>query len=545
MTSCDVVVIGAGHNGLACGSYLARAGLETVVLEQAAEPGGCIVTEELASGAGRLELGAFEHSGLRASGVDEDLELSSRFGLEWRLADELVLAPCDDGADLAMHNSLDRTVEGFAAVLGREEAERYRDFASWAERAMAVLSQANNGPPPTMRELTAVAELTLGSRGDRLIQALYASASNLCAAHLSDPRLRGLLLHWAAHSQQPPDDPGTGAGALMLAAFHGAPSARPAGGSRGTVDALVCCLEGHGGSLRTGAAAERIELAGGRAVAVHAGGERIAARRAVVSAIDAKRVFGGLVPAADVPAELAREVAAIHVGRRNVSELKVDAVIARLPDLDAPAGFERALMLSPNTDADIEAAFARVRLGELPERPPLMIGFPSTREPGWTRDPGHHVVWLSTFVPWQPAAGPWDEGSLDAAADWAWAAAERALRAEIEPVERLVTGPGDWVRRNGNPYACPNHVEMSLDQLLGMRPSPSLSRYATPIPGLYLSGAGSHPGGGVTGMPGRNAAAVVLRDLGLRGKGRLERWRGQAAMLRDAARAARSLRSAA
>lgn len=545
MTSCDVVVVGAGHNGLACGAYLARAGLETIVVEQAPEPGGCVVTEELPSGAGRLEIGAFEHSGLRASGVDEDLELSARFGLEWLLCDELVLAPCDDGTDLAMHSSLDRTVEGFAELLGRDEAERYRRFAQWSERALAVLSQANNGPPPTMRELTAAAELTLGVEGQRLIQALYASASNLCAAHLGDPRLRGLMQHWAAHSQQPPDDPGTGAGAMMLAAFHGAPSARPAGGSRGTVAALARCLEGHGGSLRTGAAADRIEVAGGRAVAVHAGDERIAARRAVVSTIDAKRVFERLVDPDHVPAALAAEVAAIHVGRRNVSELKVDAVLTRLPDLDVPAGFERALMLSPNTDADIEAAFARIRLGGLPERPPLMIGFPSTREPGWTRDPEAAVVWLSTFVPWEPADGPWTEASLDEAADWAWRAAERALRTELEPVERLVTGPQDWVRRNGNPYACPNHVEMSLDQLLGMRPSPSLSRYSTPIAGLYLSGAGAHPGGGVTGMPGRNAAAAVLRDLGLRSRGRIERWRSQAAMLRDAARAARALRRAA
>ncbi|MEZ5155234.1 MAG: NAD(P)/FAD-dependent oxidoreductase [Solirubrobacterales bacterium] len=545
MTSCDVVVIGAGHNGLACGAYLARAGVDTIVVEQAAEPGGCVVTEALPSGRGRLEIGAFEHSGLRASGVDEDLELSSRFGLEWLLSDELVLAPCDDGTDLALHNSLERTVEGFAAALGREEAERYRRFADWSARAIGVLSQANNGPPPTMRELTAAAELTLGAEGQRLIQALYASSSNLCAAHLGDPRLRGLLDHWAAHSQQPPDDPGTGAGAMMLAAFHGAPSARPAGGSQGTVDALVRCLEGHGGVLRTSAGVERIEVAGGRAVAVEAGGERITAGRAVVSAIDAKRVFESLIEPAHVPPGLREEVAGIHVGRRNVSELKVDGVLAKLPELDVPAGFERALMLSPNTDADIEAAFARIRLGLLPERPPLMIGFPSTREPGWTADPENAVIWLSTFVPWEPAEGPWTEATLEAAADYTWAAAERALRTELEPVERLITGPQDWVRRNGNPFACPNHVEMSLDQLLGMRPSPSLSRYATPVDGLYLSGAGSHPGGGVTGMPGRNAAAVVLADLGLRSRNRLERWRSQAAMLRDAARAARALRRAA
>ena len=545
MTSADVVVIGAGHNGLACGSYLAREGLDVVVVEQAAEPGGCVATEQLPSGAGRLELGAFEHSGIRASGVADDLELESRFGLEWLLRDELVLAPCDDGTQLELHASLDRTVEGFAELMGREEAERYRKFARWAERVVGVLSQADKGPPPSIRELAALADLTLGAEGPKLIQALFASSSTLTRAHLGDPRLRGLLEHWAAHSQQPPDDPGTAAGAIMLAAFHGAPSARPAGGSRGTVDALARCFAGHGGELRLGAGAERIEVTGARAVAVVAGGERIEARRAVVSAIDARRVFQRLLDPADVPEAIAREVAGIHVGLRNVSELKVDAVIAGLPKRDFPAGYEQALMLSPNTDADIEAAFARVALGEMPERPPLMIGFPSTREPGWTANPDHEVMWLSTFVPWRLAEGTWDEAALETWADFTWTAAERALGASIEPVERKLTGPLDWVERTGNSNACPNHVEMSLDQLLGMRPSPSLARYTTPIAGLYLSGAGTHPGGGVTGMPGRNAAAVVLRELGIRRGGRLERWRGQARLLRDAARAARSLRSAA
>lgn len=545
MGSADVVVIGAGHNGLACGAYLAREGLDVVVVEQAAEPGGCVATVELADGAGRLELGAFEHNGIRASGVADELELEARFGLRWLLRDELVLAPCDDGTALELHNSLDRTVEGFAGVLGADEARRYREFAGWAARAMAVLGQADAGPPPTIRELAALSDATLGAEGQRLIQALFASSATLCSAHLEDPRLRGLLEHWAAHSQQPPDDPGTAAGALMLAAWHGSPSARPAGGSRGTVDALVRCLRGHGGALHLGAAVNRIEVSAGRAVAVQAGDERIAARRAVVSAIDARRVFERLIDPAQVPVALAREVAGIHVGRRNVSELKVDAVLARMPALRAPPGFEGALMLSSNTDADIESAFARLALGELPDRPPLMIGFPSAREPGWTPESEQAVLWLSTFVPWRLAEGSWDEATLQRAADHSWRAAERVLGCELEAVERRITGPEDWVARTGNPNACPNHVEMSLDQLLGMRPSPSLSRYSTPIEGLFLSGAGTHPGGGVTGMPGRNAAAVVLRELGLRRSGRVSRWREQAALLRDAARAARSLRSAA
>lgn len=542
MPSADVVVIGAGHNGLACGCYLARAGLSVVVLEASSTPGGCIHTIELPDGRGRLELGAYVHGGIRASGVSRDLELESRFGLDFHLTDELVLAPCDDGTALAFHNSLERTVEGLAETIGAEDAEAYRRFATWGQSAAAVLTQSDAGPPPTLRELAALAEAALGADGRRLIQALLASSSTLVAGQLEDARLRGVLEHWAAHSQQPPQDPGTGAGAVLFAGFHGEPSARPAGGSMATVEALVRSLEAFGGQLRCDAAVEGVEVTGGRAVAVEAAGERFEAGRAVVSAIDAKRLFGRLMRSEDVPAALRPELRRIHVGRQNVSELKVDAVIEGLPSLPGPPGYERTLMLSPNTSTDIERSFSEIRLGELPSRGPLMIGFPSTLEPGWARE-GRSVVWLSTFVPWKPSSGDWDEAALERAADHTWALAERALGSEMRVVERRLTGPGEWVARHGNPHANPNHVEMSIDQLLAFRPSPSLSGYRTPLSSLYLTGAGTHPGGGVTGAPGRNTAATVLEDLGLRKRG--SRVRARLSLLRDAARAARSLRRAA
>jgi beta-carotene ketolase (CrtO type) len=349
-----------------------------------------------------------------------------------------------------------------------------------------------------------------------------------------------VLAHWAAHSQQSPADPGTGAGALLLAGGHGSPAARPAGGSTATVDALVRCLEAAGGELRCGRPVTRVEVSDGRAVAVHAGGGRVPAARAVVSAVDARRLLLGLVDEADVPAGLLAEARRIHVGRANVSELKVDAVLARMPELPGPPGFQRAFLLSANTAADVEAAFARIRLGELPARPPLMLAFPSALEPGWAPD-GRAALWLSTFVPWRPAAGPWDAAALDHAADHAWRVAERALGSALEPVERHVTGPLEWVARHGSPHANPNHVEMSLDQLLSFRPSPSLAGYRTPIGGLFLTGAGTHPGGGVTGLPGRNAAAVVLESLGVARRPRGRRLRRRLALVRDAARALRRL----
>lgn len=536
----DVVVIGGGHNGLACAAYLARAGLGVVVLERAPAPGGCIWTEDLPDGQGRLELGSYEHGGIRASGVSADLELETRFGLAFHERDETTLAPSEEGRTMAMHASLEATVDGIGAVAGPAEAERYRAFARFAAAGMALLHATEHGPPAGLRELAAGAELALGADGGRLIQTLLGSASNVLRGALTDPHLMGVLGHWAAHSQQSPADAGTGAGALLLAGGHGAPASRPKGGSRSTAQALVRAVQAAGGTVVVDAPADRIETAAGRAVAVHVRGERVVARRAVVSALDARRTFLDLVGDA-TPASLRGELERIHVGRRNVSELKVDATIEALPPIPGPPGFQRAFMLSSNRLDDLEDAFARIALGELPERPPLMIAFPSTLEPGWA-PAGRHAIWLSTFVPWRPAGGPWDDAALQAAADRAWATAERALGATMTPITRRVTGPADWVRRTGNPHANPNHVEMSLDQLLSLRPSPSLARYATPIEGLYLTGAGTHPGGGVTGVPGRNTAAVVLRQLGVTPRRpTIASVRARVALLRDAARAARRL----
>jgi beta-carotene ketolase (CrtO type) len=537
-----VVVIGAGHNGLVCACYLARSGLAVTVLEASKTPGGCIHTVELPDGRGRFELGAYEHGGIRGSGVAADLELEARFGLRFHLRGEVTLAPCDDGTALAFHDSLDETVEGLAAAVGRSEADAYRRFARWAAAGVALLRQTESGPPPSLRQLAALAELTLGAEAQRLLQAMLGSASTVLRGTFQDERLQGPLAHWAAHAQQSPADPGTGAGGLLLAGGHGNPAARPMGGSHATIDALVRCLEAAGGELRCGTPAKRVQVAYGRAVAVDAGGARVEVARAVVSSIDARRLFLGLLDEGDVPPRLLDEVRRIHVGRRNVSELKVDAIIERMPGVPGPVGFERSFMLSANTITDLEGAFANLQLGELPARPPIMIAFPSALEPGWA-PPGRAAVWLSTFVPWHLASGSWDRQSLQRAADHTWRTAERALGSELVPVERRVTGPAEWVARHGNSHANPNHVEMSVDQLLAFRPSPSLARYRTPIDGLFLTGAGTHPGGGVTGVPGRNAATVVLDALPLRRRRKAaERARERLALIRDATAAVRTLR---
>ncbi|MCB0828097.1 MAG: NAD(P)/FAD-dependent oxidoreductase [Solirubrobacterales bacterium] len=540
----DVVVIGAGHNGLVAGCYLARAGLDVVVVESWPEPGGCISTVELPDGRGRLERGAYVHGGIRGSGIAGELELETRYGLDFVELPELLLDPLDDGTAIAMHQSAERTATLIEPVVGARDAEAYLDFARWGTAWTDLLGQIGRGPSPGLREIAALSEAALGSEGERLMQQLFASASTVAREFFEDERLQGLVAHWGAHSQQPPDDPGTGAGALILGGWHGEPTIRPRGGSKGTPDALVRCLQAAGGELRLATPVTEVEVSGGRARAVLAGDERIVARKAVVSSIDARRLFLELIDRSEVPGRLVGEVSRIHVGDKNVAELKVDGITSSTPELPGPEGFGRTLMLSPGTLPELERAFAKIALGRLPDRPPLMIGLPSLLEDGWAPE-GRQSVWVSTFIPWRLADGPWDEAALEYAADHTWDAVERALGTEVDLAERHVMSAQDWVDKTGNPYSNPNHVEMSIDQMMGMRPSPSLARYSTPIEGLYLSGAGSHPGGGVTGMPGRNAAGVVMEELGLKKKSRIGSLRSQAAMFRDALRATRELRKSA
>jgi beta-carotene ketolase (CrtO type) len=537
----DVVVVGGGHNGLVCACYLARAGLSVTVLEAAPSLGGCLHTVDFGPGA-RLELGAYEHGGIRGSGVAAELELETTWGLELIERDELCYAPADDGTALAFHRELEHTVELLGPIVGPREIGRYRTFAAWSRAAVALLYQLNDGPAPSMRQLAALAETALGADGVRLVQTLLAPASIILRATFDDERLRGVLGHWAAHLQQAPSDPGTGAGALLLAGSHGFPAVRAAGGSRAITDALVRCLEAHGGTVACESAVERIEVRDGRVTAVVAGGERHEVARAVVSSIDARRVFLDLLAPDDVPGPLLAEVRRIHSGHRNVTELKVDAIIdGPLPAL-APSAFARSLLLSANSLTDLERSFAEIALGRLPSRPPLMFAFPSALEPGWA-PPGRHVIWLQAFVPWALDGTSWDASQLERGADLVWAVAERALGQPLSVVDRKITGPLQWLDRHGSARANPNQIDMSIDQLLDLRPSPSLSRYRAPLRGLYLTGAGTHPGGGVTGAPGRNTARVVLRDLGAtRRAASAQRLRETLASMRDAARAIRALR---
>ena len=182
----DVIVIGGGHNGLTCACYLAGEGLGVTVLERGPELGGCLYTLDIKDLPARLEIGGYEHGGLRASGVSAELELESRWGLRMIERDELLYAPCDDGTSLCFHSDLDHTIDLLAPVVGKAEAGRYRSFSRWARPGAQLISILGGRAPPSIRELAALADTTLGNEGRRLIQTFLSSASSVLRSSFDD-----------------------------------------------------------------------------------------------------------------------------------------------------------------------------------------------------------------------------------------------------------------------------------------------------------------------------------------------------------------------
>ena len=524
----DAIVIGAGHNGLTAAAYLARGGLRVLVLEARDRVGGATVTEELAPG---VRVPALAHTvGRLRPSVAKELELS-RHGLSLVAPEVRVFAPQPDGRAVTLWADLARTVDSLR-TWSEDDATSFVEFDRRVRTMARFLADLGDEAPPDVRA-PGLGDALLGLRlgrtfrglgrtdGRTILRVLAMAAADFVAESFASEPIRATLAWrgvrytamgpWSAGTTQVllADAAGNDGGAAGETVFaRGGPSA--------LAEALAAAAREAGAEIRTGARVVAVTTDDGAVTGVAlASGEEITAP-AVVSGLDPKQLLTTLVDPVTLGPALRWRAANIRTPGRLA---KVNLVLDGLPDVPAADGDARLLrgriQVGTTSIDDVERAFDPSKYGQLPASAVLEATIPSLVDPSLVADAPDGTQVMSVLVQWIP---PMPEGTDPAA--WRDAIGDLAIRA-LETVApgigsrvtaRRVLALEDLEAEYGLSGGHPLHAEPALDSFFLWRPLLGWARYRMPVDGLYLAGSGAHPGGGVTGAPGRNAAREVLAD---------------------------------
>ena len=523
----DAIVIGAGHNGLTAAAYMARAGLSVLVLEARDVVGGAAVTESL--GGARVPSLAHTVGRLRPS-VARELDLA-RWGLSLVAPEVRVFAPQPDGRAVTLWADLGKSVDAIRAW-SEDDASSFVEFDRSVRSLSKFLADLGDEAPPEIKAPgfgDALLGLRLGRAfrglgkedGRTILRVLAMAAADFVAESFTSEAVRATLAWrgvrytamgpWSAGSTQVllADTAGNDGGAAGETVYaKGGPSA--------VSEALASAARAAGAEIRTGARVVAVTTADGVVTGVAlASGEEIAAR-AVVSGLDPKQLLTKLVDPVTVGPSMRWRAGNI---RTPGSVAKVNLVLDGLPDFPAAGGDARLLRgrIQVNTTSidAMERAFDASKYGRISDAPVLEATIPSLVDTSLVAGApaGTHV--MSVLMQWMPAVpadGDW-ASQREAVGDLAVRTLETVAPGLGSHVTaRQVLTPADLESEYGLTGGHPLHAEPALDSFFLWRPLLGWARYRMPVEGLYLAGSGAHPGGGVTGAPGRNAAAEVISD---------------------------------
>ncbi len=525
----DAVVIGAGHNGLVAGAYLAKAGLRTLVLEKRATPGGTVETRPL--GDGKRAPGLFHTVGRLRPSIARELGLHAH-GLTLVAPEVRAFAPQPDGRAVTLWTDPARTADelrGWSAA----DAAAWIGFDRHVRALAAFIASLNDATPPATSGVglaDAITGLLVGrafrklSRDDarQLLRVLPMPIADFVGESFeSEPVRATVAMRAVTFTALGAWSMGTTAALLADSAGNDGGAAGQTvfakGGPGALADALAAAARGFGAEIRTGAEVVAVTTADGRVTGVAlASGEEIAAP-IVASGLDPTRTLLGLLPPLELGPNLRWRAGNIRQPGRTA---RVNLGLSALPDFPAAGGREEAsrrlrgrILVGATSIDDMERAFDASKYGRVSDALLLEATIPSLVDPSLAPDGGHVMSVIAQYVPYQLVEGTWDDVAREALGD----AVVARLETVAPGISRLVTArevltPPDLEAEYGLTGGHPYHQEPSLDAWFAWRPLVGHARYRMPVAGLYLVGPGAHPGGGVTGAPAHNAVKEILAD---------------------------------
>lgn len=515
----EIVVCGGGHNSLVAAAYAAKAGLDVLVLEKNATCGGGVVSREIPGAPGFIANPHAQGVLMMAANpiiTQDELGLLSKFGLQLSQFDTMYATQFDDGGYITQFTDVDRVCQSIAKF-SDQDAETYRRFARMSAKLLPLLSQGLFVPPTPLGSLFMM--LDQSREGRLVLSELMNSAYSLFDNLFTHPRVKLHFMHYVAELMVSPEQNGTGIVPYLLTGMiHSVKPFRVRGGSGALSDALVRCIEHHGGRVRTGALVERINSSGGRVTGVTLmGGETIAATKAVLGCVhphDVGRMIEGVDPF------VAKQASRVTLS--NFGAFNTHVALKEPPRYLGGAEVDAAMMVEcvPYDFEAFRRSFDELRYGYLPDYNNYNVAILSQGDPSVVPDPANASLYLYKFAPLALADG----------GNAGWEKIKQATS------ERFITNYGKYVSnwtddniiahfsetpqdmfdhnpmfRNGDIFG----VGTYLNQFFSYRPTPELGQFVVPgVEGLYLVGPTQHPGGGVTGG-GRAPAIRMLGDLGV------------------------------
>lgn len=504
----DAIVVGAGHNGMVCGALLAKAGEKVLILEAADQVGGAVVTRPFAEG---YSASACAHLMYQLQPqVQKDLGLKINLAAD----DMATIALAKDGNHLRIHGAI-------AEGLGEDDTRNLKEFLERMSRFAAMLNKFLNKTAPRIgtkdkADLWTLAQLgidvrMLGRKEMReFLRLIGMNIFDELEERFENPLLKGALgMDAVMGTHLGPRSPNTILTYLYRLAGTAGRISQPTGGMGSVSEALAHCARDNGATIRTGMPVKRVIVENGRATGVECENGETFASRIVVSNADPKSTIMNLVGARHVETGFTSR---IHHLRARGNAAKLHLALDGLPTIDGldKKAFADRMTIAPDIHY-VERAFNPAKYGETSPNPVMEISFPTLRDSSLAPTGKHVLSAIVQYAPYRLKDG-WNDAARDAFMETAISTLAEYMpdiRERINASEMLT--PADieqQFRISGGHW---HHGELTLDQFLFVRPVAGAAQYQMPLDGLYMCGAGTHPGGGLSGAAGRNAARAILK----------------------------------